>query len=93
MPTYILKNEDIEKFKSSWSCHGLPEYLETIEVDVDNFGNLEDVRMTVIGNNGKPAPFDSSECDGDALKALVNDCIVAEEELGSTVPVASANMM
>lgn len=68
MARVIMQHEEIEAFKRSWPCNGLPE-LTTIEFEFDSNRNLVD-----IDAYGEDTLWcDSREFDGPALLALSQD--------------------
>lgn len=78
--TYEFNHSQIEQFKRSWPCSGIPE-LESIgfefEGQIGQSASLVDV--IAIGINGEY--IDSSEFDGPALLALSQDAQKAVESL------------
>lgn len=59
----------IEDFKAQWPCHGLPDNLNCVVAHFNSRGDLVDLEtFDAVGE-----PLDTSEFDGSALLALVND--------------------
>lgn len=65
-----MNRREIDAFKTTWPCHGLPDNLHSITCEFETNGDLAD--LTCRARNGRI--LDTQRFDGPALLALVNDC-------------------
>lgn len=73
--TSTLHLKEIEAFKHSWPCHGLPDNLYSIAFTFGSNGDLVDIEAK--SRNGRKLRI--ADFDGPALTALCED---AELKLG-----------
>jgi hypothetical protein len=69
MAWYQLNRDQIDAFKGSWPCHGLPDDLETIAFEYANNGDLVDIEA----KDANGGTLDTHKFDGPALVALSQD--------------------
>lgn len=65
----VLRREEIDAFKATWPCHGLPDTLNVLAFTYSDNGDLVDVHAR--SRNGRP--LDTHTFDGPALVALSYD--------------------
>ena len=69
MPRYTLHWSEINKFKSKWPAHGLPDRLDSLSFEFAINGDLVD--LEAYDCNG--TALDTHDFDGSALSALAED--------------------
>ena len=74
MTKKILGGQLIGEFKVSWPSHGLPDELDNIQVELDR-GCISNIELWVCSDGGELVTVDWREFNGEALSALVQDCI------------------
>jgi SOS-response transcriptional repressor LexA len=82
MSWHTVDQEFIERFKSTWPCHGLPDDLCSLSIETASNGDLVDIEARIALSDGSVVVVDTAEFDGSALKALVDDC----QEFGQVEP-------
>lgn len=70
MAWFTLRYDSVEAFKRSWPCHNLPDNLHSISADFASNSDLVDIKAYDDDENR----LDTSDFDGPALKALIDDC-------------------
>lgn len=60
---------ELDMFKRSWPCHGLPDALTEVHVEFAPNGDLIDIECHDADGN----ILDSAEFDGPAMVAIVGD--------------------
>ena len=64
-----INEAELDRFKSQWPAHGLPDNLASLGFSFDSKGDLNDIDART--HEGKS--LDSSDFDGPALVALSED--------------------
>ncbi|TIX43795.1 MAG: hypothetical protein E5V40_01765 [Mesorhizobium sp.] len=76
MTWHTFNRADLDAFKATWPCHGLPDSLNSLAFEIGSNGDLVDIEAK--SRNGRP--LDSAAFDGPAMAALAEDAkrLVAE---------------
>ncbi|MER9680809.1 hypothetical protein NKJ23_15955 [Mesorhizobium sp. M0184] len=69
MTWHTFNRADLDAFKSTWPCHGLPDSLNRLTFEFGSNGDLVDIEAKA--RNGRR--LDSAEFDGPAMVALSQD--------------------
>ena len=69
MTSFTLRYDQIDQFKGTWPCHGLPDDLHSISFEYASNGDLVDIEAY----DSNQLLLDSGDFDGPALLALSQD--------------------
>jgi hypothetical protein len=73
MAWYQIDRDQLDTFRRSWPCHGLPDELDTIAFEYDVRGEEICDLIDIEARDEDGKLMDSSEFDGPALQALSLD--------------------
>lgn len=85
MVWHTIRYDGIDAFKKTWPAHGLPDDLHSLSVETDANGDVVDIEAYKDHEDGSSEQIEWRDFDGQAFKALVDDCV----ELGDISPAAS----
>lgn len=80
MTIITINYSELDAFKRSWPCHGLPDDLEWVSFMFDGRGDLVDLEAVTSVNGSLRMVVDTADFDGPALLALSED---ARRRLGA----------